>query len=61
MTYSAIARNYLLAEGLPPDRVIKTGSPMFEVLNHHREGIDASDVLDHLGLTEHVLCCRCSP
>ena len=53
MTYSTIARNYLLAEGLPPDRVIKTGSPMFEVLNHHREGIDASDVLDHLGLTEH--------
>ena len=53
MTYSTIARNHLLAEGLPPDRVIKTGSPMFEVLNHYREGIDASDVLDHLGLTEH--------
>lgn len=53
MTYSTIARNHLLAEGLPPDRVIKTGSPMFEVLNHYREGIDASGVLDHLGLTEH--------
>lgn len=52
MTYSTIARDYLLAEGLPPDRVIKTGSPMFEVLNHYREGIDASDVLHRLGLTE---------
>jgi UDP-N-acetylglucosamine 2-epimerase len=53
MTYSTIARNHLLAEGLPPDRVIKTGSPMLEVLNHYREGIDASDVLDHLALSEH--------
>ena len=53
LTYSTIARDYLLAEGLPPDRVIKTGSPMFEVLNHYREGIDASDVLDRLGLAEH--------
>ncbi len=52
MTYSTIARNHLLAEGLPPDRVIKTGSPMFEVLNHYREGIDSSDVLNLLGLTE---------
>jgi len=53
LTYSTIARDYLLAEGLPPDRVIKTGSPMFEVLNQYREGIDASDVLDRLGLSEH--------
>jgi UDP-N-acetylglucosamine 2-epimerase (non-hydrolysing) len=52
MTYSSIARDYLLREGLPPDRVIKTGSPMFEVLNHYREGIEASDVLERLGLTE---------
>jgi len=52
LTYSTIARDYLLAEGLPPDRVIKTGSPMFEVLNHYREGIEASDVLDRLGLTK---------
>ena len=53
LTYSTIARDYLLAEGLPPDRVIKTGSPMFEVLNHYRGGIEASDVLDRLGLAEH--------
>jgi UDP-N-acetyl-L-fucosamine synthase len=46
MPYSTIARDYLLREGLPPDRVIKTGSPMFEVLNHYRDGIEASDVLD---------------
>lgn len=50
LTYSTIARDYLLREGLPADRVIKTGSPMFEVLNHYREGIEASDVLDRLGL-----------
>ena len=53
MTYSDIAREYLLREGLPPDRVIKTGSPMFEVLTHYRAGIDASDVRARLGLTEH--------
>jgi UDP-N-acetyl-L-fucosamine synthase len=50
MPYSSIAREYLLAEGLRPDRVIKTGSPMFEVLNHYRAGIDASDVVSRLGL-----------
>jgi UDP-N-acetyl-L-fucosamine synthase len=50
LTYSSIAREYLLREGLPPDRVIKTGSPMFEVLHHHLESITASDVLDRLGL-----------
>jgi UDP-N-acetylglucosamine 2-epimerase (non-hydrolysing) len=53
MTYSDIAREYLLAEGLPPDRVIKTGSPMFEVLQYYMDRIDASDVIDRLGLTEH--------
>jgi len=51
MTYSSIAREYLLREGLPPDLVIKTGSPMFEVLEHHRARIEASDILDRLGLT----------
>ncbi|WP_285420648.1 UDP-N-acetylglucosamine 2-epimerase (non-hydrolyzing) [Pseudomonas sp. efr-133-TYG-5] len=50
LTYSTIARDYLLSEGLPPDRVIKTGSPMFEVLNHYREGIESSDVIERLGL-----------
>ncbi|MCE1115129.1 non-hydrolyzing UDP-N-acetylglucosamine 2-epimerase [Pseudomonas sp. NMI795_08] len=50
LTYSTIARDYLLREGLPPDRVIKTGSPMYEVLNHYRQGIDASDVLVRLGV-----------
>jgi UDP-N-acetylglucosamine 2-epimerase (non-hydrolysing) len=50
LTYSTIARDYLLREGLSPDMVIKTGSPMFEVLNHYREGIDASDVLQRLNL-----------
>jgi UDP-N-acetylglucosamine 2-epimerase len=51
MTYSSIARDYLLREGLSPDMVIKTGSPMFEVLTHHRSSIDESDVLERLGLT----------
>ena len=50
LTYSDIAREYLLREGLPPDRVIKTGSPMFEVLNHYARKIDASDVLTRLRL-----------
>lgn len=50
LTYSTIARDYLLREGLPPDQVIKTGSPMFEVLSHYRAKIDASDVLKTLGL-----------
>ncbi|OGB28533.1 MAG: UDP-N-acetylglucosamine 2-epimerase [Burkholderiales bacterium RIFCSPLOWO2_12_FULL_61_40] len=50
LTYSTIARDYLLREGLPPDLVIKTGSPMFEVLAHYRPRIEASDVLTRLGL-----------
>jgi UDP-N-acetyl-L-fucosamine synthase len=53
LTYSDIAREYLLREGLPADRVIKTGSPMFEVLTHYRAGIEASDVLERLGLIPH--------
>jgi UDP-N-acetylglucosamine 2-epimerase len=51
LTYSSIAREYLLREGLPPDMVIKTGSPMFEVLTHQRAGIDRSDILQRLCLT----------
>lgn len=53
LTYSTIARDYLLAEGLPADQVIKTGSPMFEVLYHYKAKIEASDVLERLGLKEH--------
>lgn len=52
MTYSGIARDYLLREGLAPDRVIKTGSPMLEVLSYYRPKIDASDVLTRLALKE---------
>ncbi len=52
LTYSSIARDYLLAEGLPADRVIKTGSPMFEVLNHYMPQIDGSDVLSRLELEQ---------
>lgn len=52
LTYSTIARDYLLREGLPPDLIIKTGSPMFEVLTHYRPQIDASDVLTRLSLVE---------
>jgi len=50
LPYSAISRDYLLREGLPPERVIKTGSPMFEVLHHYLPKIEASDVLARLGL-----------
>lgn len=52
LTYSDIAREYLLREGLPADRIIKTGSPMFEVLNHYLPQIEASNVLEKLGLEE---------
>lgn len=51
LTYSSIARDYLLREGLPPDQVIKTGSPMFEVLHHYLPEIKASDAVARLGLT----------
>lgn len=50
MPYSAISREYLLREGLSPDRVIKTGSPMFEVLTYYRSKINTSSVLQRLGL-----------
>lgn len=52
LTYSSIARDYLLREGLSPDMIIKTGSPMFEVLNHYSDGIEQSDVLKRLSLQE---------
>ncbi|MCT4777572.1 MULTISPECIES: non-hydrolyzing UDP-N-acetylglucosamine 2-epimerase [Exiguobacterium] len=51
LTYSDIAREYLLREGLPAERIIKTGSPMFEVLMSKREAIEHSDVLERLELT----------
>ena len=50
LTYSTIARDYLLREGLPPDQVIKTGSPMYEVLHHYLPQIQASNALSRLGL-----------
>lgn len=50
MTYSTISREYLLNEGLPPDRVIKTGSPMFEVLHYYLPKIERSTILDELSL-----------
>lgn len=52
LTYSDIAREYLLREGLSADRIIKTGSPMFEVLTHYLPAIESSDVLKRLGLEE---------
>jgi UDP-N-acetylglucosamine 2-epimerase (non-hydrolysing) len=50
LTYSDIAREYLLREGLPADRIIKTGSPMYEVLNYYTPKIRTSDVLERMGL-----------
>ncbi len=52
LTYSDIAREYLLREGFPADRIIKTGSPMFEVINANMEDIERSDILKRLGLEE---------
>ena len=49
-TYSRIAREYLIREGFPPDQVIQTGSPMREVLEYYRSGIEASDILKRLEL-----------
>lgn len=51
LTYSTIARDYLIREGLPPDQVIKTGSPMYEVLHHYLPQINASAALSNLGLS----------
>ncbi len=53
LPYSSISREYLLREGLPPDRVIKTGSPMYEVLHHYLPKIDESKILGQLGLVPH--------
>ena len=50
LTYSTIARDYLLREGLPPDQIIRTGSPMYEVLQHYLPKIQASDALSRFGL-----------
>jgi UDP-N-acetylglucosamine 2-epimerase len=50
LPYSTIARDYLIAEGFPADRIIKTGSPMLEILTHYRAGIDGSNILAELGL-----------
>lgn len=52
LPYSDIAREYLINEGFPADRIIKTGSPMFEVLNSRKEDIDKSDILERLGLCQ---------
>ena len=52
LTYSNISRDYLLREGFPPDQIIKTGSPMFEILNHFKEAIEKSKVLKELKLKE---------
>ncbi len=54
LTYSSIAREYLLREGLPADRIIKTGSPMFEVLNHYLPEIESSKVLSKLNLEKNI-------
>jgi UDP-N-acetylglucosamine 2-epimerase (non-hydrolysing) len=52
LPYSDISREYLLREGIAPDRIIKTGSPMYEVLTYYREKIDGSDALARLGLIQ---------
>src|SRR5690625_3573724 len=53
LTYSDIAREYLISEGLPADRIIKTGSPMYEVLNNKKKDIKNSDILSRLNLERH--------
>ena len=52
LTYSEIAREYLLSEGFPADQIIKTGSPMKEVLDYYKSGINASEVISKLGLVK---------
>lgn len=52
LTYSSIARDYLLAEGLPPDMIIKTGSPMYEVLDHYKSNIEASNIMSKLKIKD---------
>jgi UDP-N-acetylglucosamine 2-epimerase (non-hydrolysing) len=53
LTYSSIARDYLMREGLPPDQIIKTGSPMNEVLENYKENIISSSILTKLNLEPH--------
>lgn len=53
LPYSDIAREYLLREGIPPDRIIKTGSPMYEVLHYYKDKIDGSEILQKLDLKAH--------
>lgn len=50
LPYSSIARDYLIAEGIPADRIIKTGSPMYEVINYYKKGIDSSKILESLDI-----------
>ena len=50
MPYSTIARDYLITEGIPADRVVKTGSPMYEVLTHYMDEIDSSKILESLDI-----------
>lgn len=52
MPYSTIARDYLIAEGIPADRVVKTGSPMYEVLSHYMDDIDNSNILEMLSIRQ---------
>ena len=59
LTYSSIAREYLLREGLPADRIIKTGSPMYEVLHHYLPEINKSDILTKLNLEENKFFVVC--
>ena len=51
LTYSSISRDYLISEGIPPDRIIKVGSPMLEVINFYKEDIFNSNIMDHLNLS----------
>ncbi len=53
LTYSEIAKDYLLREGFPPDQIIKTGSPLREVLEYYSSEIDSSDIINKLGLVSH--------
>ncbi|MFH0976561.1 MAG: UDP-N-acetylglucosamine 2-epimerase (non-hydrolyzing) [Spirochaetota bacterium] len=53
MPYSSIAREYLISEGFPPERIIKTGSPMFEVIEFYRDKIEKCDIVERLGLEKH--------
>ena len=58
LPYSTIARDYLIAEGIPADRVIKTGSPIYEVLTHYSQEIDSSKILESLGIEKGNITCE---